>query len=193
MIPPHLASRPVWHGLPVPYINCWNEEVDEHQWRLKYDPLIDQMAWFTAPSTVGEGRAYLAKQNLQRQREVVMRGQCQVCRRTLRTGPRWLLLSSHTSEIKDVAGEPDQLLMAEPWLCPRCLVYTIDTCPGIRRRQAEGDLLVYRCDNWDLVTARTWHDDYGPDVVGVTWVKIRPLAGAVLSGPITAEGLALHN
>lgn len=178
VIPPHLAARPVWHGLPVPYINCWGAEVDEHAWRLMHDPIIDRMAWFTAEALMGEGRAYLAKQNLQRQREVAVKGLCQVCRRGLIPGPRWLLVSGSTAGFHTVTGVgEDELLVSEPWLCRRCLTYTLSTCPGIKRRMAIGDLTVVLCERWELVVSTGWHDDHGPDVRAAMWVKIRPLTG----------------
>jgi hypothetical protein len=106
-IPSHLAHRPVWHGMPVPYINVWGDERDEHKTVPMLDPVIGQLCWFNAPLQLPEtGEPDLGQQSLQRQRRVVIEGLCQVCGRPLPLGPRWLIAGRGTYERIEWNGRP---------------------------------------------------------------------------------------
>jgi hypothetical protein len=171
-IPSHLAHRPVWHGMPVPYINVWGDERDEHKTVPMLDPVIGQLCWFNAPLQLPEtGEPDLGQQSLQRQRRVVIEGLCQVCGRPLPLGPRWLIAGRGTYERIEWNGRPVGV-MTEPWLCVPCLRFTRVTCPGIRRALREDiPAVAMRVHRWSVLLSHASHDDH-PGTVAVLWAKV---------------------
>lgn len=171
-IPAHLSHLPTWHGLPVPYINCWGDEVDDHQWTMGYDPNVGQQAWFTGPAR--GGGAFLAKQCLQRQREIAVHGLCQVCRREI-TKDRWLMVWAENATTLVEHGDRATIMCEEPWLCTRCVPVVLNICPGIKKRDRTVGLRVVRVHHHRLLVSNGWHDSFGPEILAAMWVKIVPL------------------
>lgn len=187
-IPKHLRHLPTWRGLPVPYINCWGDEVDEHAWRIDTDPNVREPVFFTG-GTRGEGDAFLAKQCLQRQRECVIKELCQVCRRRLTH--KWLFVwSASTAKVElEVAGTTVEVpAVSEPFMCTKCVPYVLSICPGVRRRLDE--LLIMRVRHHKVLLSRGWHDDHGEDVQAVMWAKIIPLGADTFEADELPAGVA---
>lgn len=177
-IPGHLQDRPRWNNLPVPYINAVGVELDEQQWTPKWDNNVRQPAWFTAPNPARFGPADFTKQCLQRQREVTVRGLCQVCAHPVPHDRRLLLLfdGSYQQAMLDgyslTANGRPIVAVSEPWICHRCLPYVLTTCPGVRRRRDEAQ--VWELTRWEVILSTGWHDTHGRSVVAAMWAKVVP-------------------
>ena len=182
-VPRHLRHRPTWHGLAVPYINCWGDEVDDGRWRLLPDANLQrELAWWTAAWPEGQGRPTLGRQNLQRQREVVARTLCQVCAHQIGQRPRWFVIGADsTQNVANLEGAEGQrvALITEPWVCARCLPYVIAVCPGVRRMRDEGGALL-RATEWQVVGTKSWHEAYGRQIVAWSWIKVAPVKGELI-------------
>jgi hypothetical protein len=78
-------------------------------------------------------------QNMQRQRECMAYGLCQVCARPVPWSRRFLVVSSIAVDQIDVDGRP-AVALTEPWLDDRCAEFAMKVCPGLIRRTKADDL-----------------------------------------------------
>jgi hypothetical protein len=155
-IPEHLRSRPVWRGLPVPYVAMWTSE-DEASFIVKPDPLYeDREALFPGTGGIGQGEAVLGNMNCARQRETLAQGRCQVCRRRVAGGKGFVVLSETTSRQVRLENGKVVRVITEPWLCQRCLEFAAVTCPGLIRRRRDEDLTVLRPTKWEVGYSTGW-------------------------------------
>lgn len=178
--PAQLRRRPYWRGLPVPYINCVGDEADDRLWpEPRYDALVGQDAWFTASPARATDRPDFTKQCLQREREIVVMGLCQVCGRKLSELYRLAIEWDLTNE-QVVTGKAYPML-GEPWMCGACIPYVLNACPAVRRRVADGTAIVVRMTRWSIVLSTGWNEMHGPDVSAVMWAKIVPTDYEVFS------------
>lgn len=129
-------------GLPVPYINQWGpHEPDGALFSIRPDPNIGGVdALFYDDS--GFDVPDFTRQNMQRQRECVSNGLCQVCGDPLAWAERFLVIAGGIStETIDLHGERVQVIK-EPWLCGYCVEAAVTTCPALIRRKRSDDLHV---------------------------------------------------
>lgn len=183
-IPSHLSHLRVWHGYPVPIVNCWTEEAEDWRWYMDVDrnlppDCVSRYGIFTQGEP-GVGDALLAKQCPQRQRKIMIRGLCQVCGVELKNR-RYLAISTrstvHPIEVDEISGPKPAT--AEPPLCKRCAAFAVKVCPGLIRRRREDDLIVGRLHDFRLVTVSGYME--GPEEQAqiaagcILWVKLMPL------------------
>lgn len=137
-VPPFLQHlRTDDRGRPVPYINRWGPE-DVRRLRIDDDPNIGgQPALFD-----DDGQElvpdFLA-QNMQRQRECMALGLCQVCGRPMPWSRRFLPVSSISIDRISIGDRP-AVALTEPWLDERCAEFATKVCPGLIRRKTAEDL-----------------------------------------------------
>lgn len=177
-IPEHLAHLPLDRvGRPVPYINAWGIRDDPERITIRYDRNIKQIGVHYADDPDGEPD--FAQQNMQRQREIMIRGLCQVCARPVDWPDRSLVLSPVT--VQAIDGPDGQRVAAvhEPWLCPICADFALNYCPALIRRQRDDQLsrlAVPSPDMCRLVVSSGWIDgpfEYATKTNPVAmWVKI---------------------
>lgn len=137
MIPPHLAHLERWRGLPAPYVNRRATSENEHDWYLRYDRNVRAIA---AHMNDQDGAPIdFTHQCIQRQRECVIRGLCQVCARAVAWPDRRLVLSNVSVEMVELDGQHVPVV-TEPWLCPDCADFSLHTCPALIRRGRDEDL-----------------------------------------------------
>lgn len=138
-IPTHLAHLPTYRGLPAPYINRRGVGESDEDWSIRYDRHVGQIAAYMAdrPSAAPD----FTHQCIQRQRECVLRGLCQVCTAVLDWPDRRLVVSAVSTETVEVEGRW-VTVVTEPWLCPDCARFAVDTCPALIRRSRGEDLTV---------------------------------------------------
>jgi hypothetical protein len=155
-IPEHLSHRPTWRGLPVPYINRIGRVERPEDWTIRFDRKLGEVAAFLADEP--DGDPDFTKQCIQRQRECVLSGLCQVCKRLVDWPDRALVVSSVS--VEQVAVEGRQVpVVIEPWLCPDCVDFAVNICPALIRRHRDEDLHVvpvrspHECQ---LVLSRGW-------------------------------------
>lgn len=137
-IPPFLAHlRTDDRGRPVPYINRWGPE-DARRLTIADDPNVaDQPAFFD--NDQHELAPDFTAQNMQRQRECMAQGLCQVCGRPVPWSRRFVVVSSISIDRIDVAGRP-AVALTEPWLDEQCATFATRVCPGLIRRRTADDL-----------------------------------------------------
>lgn len=144
-LPPRIAALPrTKSGLPVPYVAQWE---GEERLRVAFDPHVRAEALFSSPRRDG-GDATLGLMEVSRQREVVSRGLCQVCR--ARLDPRDRFVAGLFEPTRD-RGQ----LIREPWCCTACLAFALRVCPGLLRARRDANLTVIRMSKWVTVLAET--------------------------------------
>lgn len=136
-VPEHLAHLPQCRGLPVPYINRWGTEEQESDWGIRYDRNAGEVAAYMADQS--DGPADFRHQSIQRQRECVLLGLCQVCKRSVDWPDRRLVVSSMSVETVEV-GRRWVPVVTEPWLCPDCAEFATRVCPALIRRSRDEDM-----------------------------------------------------
>lgn len=182
MIPAHLAHLERWRGLPAPYINRRGAGETERDWYLRYDRNVGTIAAHMADQ---DGAPIdFTHQCIQRQRECVIRGLCQVCARPVAWPDRRLVLSSVSVESVEVEGRVVPVV-TEPWLCPDCGDFALSTCPALIRRGRDEDLrlvTVTKPEDCRIVLSSGWIE--GPYEAAtktnpvVMWAKVLLLNGA---------------
>lgn len=176
MVPPWLGHlRRDRRGLPVPYINLWGDE-DENRLTIAHDPHVRRPGVFLDDST--EPVPDFTRQNMQRQRECMMAGLCQVCARPVPWRRRLLVLASMSMETIDLDGQRVPVV-TEPWLDTRCAEFALAHCPDLirRRRDERLDLVAITAPEQTTMTVSTgWIE--GPlqalseRVQPAMWVKV---------------------
>lgn len=134
-IPACLAHRPVWKGMPVPWVAAWSSE---GLTVVRYDPHVGGVAIFNR-GRQGRGRPVFGVMAPERQRAAILTGRCQLCGRYLddltdqpddstdETG--WL--PNHPGLCETVDQNGTQYLLEPP--CHRgCAEWAAVGCPGIR-------------------------------------------------------------
>lgn len=145
-------------GLPVPRVNLWGEENAPDRMDVRWDPYVGMRAVFLDDE--GQEVPDFTRQHMGRQRESVAQGLCQVCWREVPWSRRFLVLSEISIQWIEVNGEP-HMAVTEPWLCERCAVFAVDTCPALIRRRRDEKLRLVK-----VTTKR--HAQY---VVSQGWVE----------------------
>lgn len=156
-LPSHLAHLPVWQGLPVPYVNRRAVGERSEDWGIRYDRVLREIAAHCAdePGAPPDFR----HQCIQRQRECILLGLCQVCKRTVPWPDRQVVVSSVSVEHVKVAGRGSVPVVTEPWLCPDCAGFATTVCPELIRRRHDEDLHVVAMPSpaaCRLVVSRGW-------------------------------------
>ena len=137
-MPPQIARlRRTAKGLPVPYVALWSGEMP---YAVRPSAEFGGALALVESGRLHAGSPLLGQMNVLRQREVILRGRCQVCRALLARGPRWLV-SLFEGTVGDALQAP---VVREPWACPSCLGYALRVCPGLVGPARHADLFVLR-------------------------------------------------
>jgi hypothetical protein len=155
-LPEHLAHLLRWRGLPVPYVNRWGADERESDWGIRFDRNVGEIAAYMADQAGGP--ADFRHQAIQRQRECVWLGMCQVCKRVLDWPDRRLVVSSVSVQTVEVEGHRVPVI-TEPWLCPDCAEFATAVCPALIRRGRDEDLHVVELGgpaDCRIVLSRGW-------------------------------------
>lgn len=123
-------------GLPVPYVNRWGPE-DLARISVRHDRNVGMDAVFLDDSA--ELVPDFTAQNMQRQRECVVQGLCQICGRKVPWSRRYLVVSAISVQRIDVGGRP-AVAIFEPWLDQQCAMVAVQRCPALVRRKRGDDL-----------------------------------------------------
>lgn len=186
-VPDHLAHLPTWHGLPIPNIAAWEGDYPETAgWTWRHDPHVQRMAWFPPDDTQGVGKPVLGRMHPGRQRRSAMTLRCQVCDTQLETGQGWLVIAPNaTLQTVTVEGrEGKALVVHEPWLCPLCVRYSIQVCPGLVGRRRVDQLMLHRPRTYLNIMSTAYMDgpraEEAKRVLPALWVKIAVSDGLTL-------------
>lgn len=175
-------------GLPVPYVNLWGPEAIDRI-EIRHDRHAGQRAVFLDDS--GQAEPDFTRQHMGRQRECMLAGLCQVCGRGVPWSRRHLVIADMSVE-RITLHSTRVPVVTEPWLCERCAVFALRTCPAlIRRTRSESLTLVPVTSRRQvLLTVSTgWVD--GPLEAET---RARPVAmwakAALLDAPLAPGGAA---
>jgi hypothetical protein len=136
-VPPFLAHlRRDRRGLPVPYINLWGVESPDRL-SVQYDPHVPGPGVYF--DDTGQDVPDFTAQNMQRQRECMVDGLCQVCARHVPWSRRYLVVAELSVQRIDLYGK-STIVVTEPWLDERCAQYALETCPALIRRRRDEKL-----------------------------------------------------
>jgi hypothetical protein len=131
----HLRRDP--RGFPIPWINRWGPETAACT-RVAYDPHVGRRAVFH--NDHGEVPDF-TRQSMQRQRQAMVLGLCQVCARPTPWSRRNLVVADSTAEMIEVDGRQVGAV-SEPWLDDRCAAIATLLCPALIRRRHEDNFRV---------------------------------------------------
>lgn len=144
-------------GLPVPYINLWGPETTDRL-AIRHDENVRGPAVFLDDDD--ETVPDFTRQNMQRQRECVTQGLCQVCRRFVPWSRRVLVIAALSCEQIVLEGRRTTVV-TEPWLCRRCAEFAVTVCPALIRRRRDEDLRIIEVPGprqFRIVISRGWID-----------------------------------
>lgn len=125
----------LWFGnVPVPYTASWSAE--ERPIFLALCPWAERTA-ICQNTRRGEGKPLFATPHMNRQREVIAEGLCDLCGRPLRDRTKVSL--SQARPVAHAARFGD-ILQVEPLLHRECAATCLDLCPSLRRQRTDGSL-----------------------------------------------------
>ena len=117
-------------GVPVPFVNLWGVEDTAHL-TVRYDHHVQDRAVFL--DDADQDVPDFTRQNMQRQREAMASGLCQVCGRPVPWSRRHLVIADMTVERVELYGRMVPVIH-EPWLDKRCATFALRHCPALIRR-----------------------------------------------------------
>lgn len=123
-------------NVPVPYSVLWS---DEDVSSITPDPMVNGMMAMCNPVARGSGRPMFGKPHMQRQREVIINGLCDLCAKPLKGHTKVSL--SHARERRGANGLC--VMQVEPLLHKECAAISLQHCPSLKRDIA-GDTLQVR-------------------------------------------------
>lgn len=132
-------------GMRVPYVGLWSSEIDRY---IDLDTvMLDGRPALFNKGTRGEGRPIFGKMSDHRQRECAVFAKCQICRRQLR--PPFMAIDVTFSSMEH-AGRRFPLL-TEPFVCRRCGIYSLKTCPGLISAIDENRIQIFHASRYEQV------------------------------------------
>jgi hypothetical protein len=131
-----------WRSIPVPYIAAWTDERDVY---VSEDRNAGGRLAVFRNGRRGAGEPLFGKMDESRQREVIARRRCQVCRVKLDGGPAFALDINYNA-VTD--GSP---VIQEPPVCWTCARLALTICPGNRRLRERGELLSFEVYEYGIL------------------------------------------
>ena len=141
-------------GISVPWVNVCGAEGDVPT-VVRWDRNVGRDAVFFDDE--GQTVPDFTRQSIQRQREAMVAGLCQVCARPVPWSRRFLVLAPLSVDHIDLGGRQVPVV-TEPWLDERCAHIATTRCPALIRRTREDDLRVRQVRRADcqLVLSTGW-------------------------------------
>lgn len=124
-------------GVPVPFVNQWGVPEDPRRYFIRHDRLVKAPALFYEDDH--ETIPDFTRVNVQRQRQAVLEGLCQVCGRQTVWSNRFLAIAPSTVDTLEVDGHVVPTTF-EPWLCKMCALFAVKHCPALIRRREDEQL-----------------------------------------------------
>lgn len=149
-----MKTQLYWHGTPVPYVALWSSEEHSHIAPCEYAG--GRNAIFSSGER-GVGQPVWGKMEERRQRMTVHLKRCQVCNCKL-TGERAFGMDLPCEMENSGRRFP---ALTEPPVCLQCVRYTLDLCPGNRRRAELGQLVCYELFEWITICQVLTHAPAG--------------------------------
>lgn len=136
-----------WGNIPIPYVALWSSEL--HQPFIQYCPFAQAPALCSGGKR-GEGKPVFGKMHEARQREVVARKFCQVCRQRPNDGRLFCM------EVPALLqnGMRSYPLFTEPPVCFACGEWSLSNCPGLLRQLSHSDFRIYEV--FEFLPVQQW-------------------------------------
>ena len=125
----------------VPWTVSWTSE-EGHC--LEVCPFFKKLA-LSQPSSSGHGKPQFGKLHMNRQREAIAKGLCDLCGKSHATTAKVSL--SHARPVAHGA-ESMAILQVEPLLHRGCAMESIRFCPSLKRDIAEGTIVIRQVTRW---------------------------------------------
>ncbi len=142
----HAHRQILWGDVPVPYAAAWSAE--EGRFTIGTCEHTGRVCLLQTESR-GEGKPVFGKPHNNRQREVVMRGLCDICAKSLKTCTKVSL--SHVRPVETPQGV--MVSQVEPLLHRRCAALSLRHCPSLRRDVRNGTLFVRQVTRYTVLLA----------------------------------------
>jgi hypothetical protein len=149
-------------GICVPWINRWvapgaGGEMVPERVRIRHDRWVGGPGLFEVerPGDVPD----FTRQDMGRQRESTIEGRCQVCARPVPWSRRFLVVADIATQVVDIDGVGEALVLTEPWLDRVCAPFAIEHCPALIRRHRDEHLSLLAVTSQDqvgLTVSRGW-------------------------------------
>lgn len=171
--PPWLSHLRTWRGLPVPAINLWGVDTEIGP-DVRYDVWVRGRAVFV--DDADQDIPDFTRQNMQRQRESMICGLCQVCWRHVPWSRRYMVIAGLSTQTVQLGGTA-VTVVTEPWLDQRCAEFAVSTCPALIRRHSEDGLRIVQVRERDttLIVSKGWVEGPLEDLTRanpvIMWVK----------------------
>ena len=131
-----MAAKNLTYGnAPVPYSVLWSGEDPPF---IGSDPKVTAIPAVCNAEAPGVGRPLFGKPHMQRQREVIIDGLCDLCGKTLKGRSKVSL--SHAKE--RIGADGLCVMQVEPLLHKECAVISMQHCPSLKRDIRNGTLMV---------------------------------------------------
>lgn len=125
----------MWGNVPVPYAASWT---DEEEFFVSDCPYFHRPA-LCQKAARGQGKPRFGKPHMDRQRELIALGLCDLCCKPLKLSTKVSL--SHAKPYPHGA-DGWAVLQVEPMLHRKCAAICADLCPALKRDVEQGSLNV---------------------------------------------------
>ena len=122
-------------SVPVPYTVSWSDEQTVHLDRCPHAKTIAMCN----PMARGVGKPKFGAPHMQRQREVIAKGLCDLCGKPLAARTKVSL-----SQARPVlhAARPGDVLQVEPLLHRECAAMSMEHCPSLKTQARDSTLMI---------------------------------------------------
>jgi hypothetical protein len=165
-------------NVPVPYTMSWSGETASFIARCEF---ADGRMAICDPVAHGQGKPMFGRPHSQRQREVIRRGLCDICARSL--DKRTKVSLSHAAV--RAGAEGPCVMQVEPLVHKECAILSLRHCPSLRRDIKAGTLRVRQISRY-----RTQVAIIGPQFVREYVPDYRPVATDIIAGHAKVELLS---
>jgi hypothetical protein len=160
-------------GVPVPYAVSWSAEDGPGSVYLGKCPHAQRIA-IRQRHARGQGKPRFGSPHMDRQREVITLGLCDLCARSLKNRTKVSLSQArpqtHAATIGDV-------LQFEPLLHKECAAESMKHCPSLRRQASDGSLHIRQVTRYAvqfaLYSAQGTFEATGERRVAVSHAKVQ--------------------
>lgn len=131
-------------GVPVPYTAAWSAEMEPGALFLDTCPYAGAPA-IRQLHARGQGKPRFGSPHMERQREAIALGLCDLCARPLKARTKVSL-----SRARPVlhAASPGDILQVEPLLHKECAAESVRHCPSLKAQLRDGVLHIRQVARW---------------------------------------------
>lgn len=135
-----MADKTILHygGVPVPYTVSWTAEHEPGSTFLGPCPYARRPA-IRQMQARGEGKPRFGSPHMDRQREVISRGLCDLCGKPLKNRTK---VSLSRARPQGHAARPGDILQVEPLLHKECAAISMEHCPSLKAQSRDGSLRI---------------------------------------------------